>query len=381
MRCVIKKITICTIIFSFIFVLPAVSYASKIKCYDDGSIFVEGSTKKGKVSAKQKGSKDPYTPVPGKWQSYTEGVKKYYNFFSEEAQFIVGKPTKFYVKIGSKTRKRVVCPTFKFSCKALNSSVESCYKRNDTFFAKFLIYNIPLRDKKHNFRFGAPFSLEYTLHAPGGRKITHSPTGYSPEFKDMDMILKKLRGRNKYSLSTEGILEEVNRFSLSYKCKRSTFYEGGECTEMPSCRYDGDCMGDEFCKDDVCEKVDCDDCQYTENHECVSYGCCIDSDCSNDEFCEENVCKNLNCTENEAIVDHSCDSLSCNDDEHTVNHECVKLECEEYEYATDNKCELLRCEYDEYIENHECKKLECKFYQKAFDHDCLNLIEYIFAER
>jgi len=374
-----KKIIICLITFSLILIFLPISLALEIKCHDDGSISIYGSKYSKKVYARQKGIKEPYIGVPGKWQSYEVGEKMYHNFFSEEAQFIVAKPTKFYIKMG-KSRRSTVCPTFKFSCKALNSTIETCYKRNNTFFAKFLIYNIPLRDKKHAFRFGSPFSLEYALHA-GRRKITHSPTEYSPEFKDINMTLKKLRKGNKYTLSTEEIHQQIDRFSLSYECKMSTFYEGELCTEMPSCRYDGDCMQDEFCKDKICEKLDCDDCQYTGNHKCISYECCENSDCDSDKFCEEHTCKKLNCSKNEAIIDHSCNLLNCSFDEHTVNHECVKLECEEYEHAVDHKCELLRCEYDEYIEDHQCKKLECKFYQKAFDHDCLNFIEYIFAER
>lgn len=374
-----KKIMVCLIIFLLIFILSSISLAIELKCYDDGSIYISGLTKKGKISAKQKGTEDPYIPILGKWVSYTEGKKTHYDFYSEEAQFIVGEPTSFYVKIG-KSRKSVICPIFKFSCKALNSTVESCYKRNNTFFAKFMIYNIPLRDKKHTFRFGAPFSFEYALHAPGGRKITHSPTGYSPEFKDINMTLKKLSRGNKYTVSTDGIYQKIDRFSVSYECKRSIFYDSRECTDMPTCRYNRDCMEDEFCKNNTCEKLDCEDCEYTKNHECISYECCENSDCDSNKFCEEYVCKGLNCTESEAIIDHSCQLLNCGSDEHTLNHECVKLECEEYEYATNHTCELLRCNYDEFIKDHKCKKLNCRFYQKAFDHDCLNFIEWILTK-
>ncbi len=313
--------------------------------------------------------------------SYTEGKKTYHDFYSEEAQFIVAKPTKFYIKIGKKSRRSVTCPTFKFSYKALNSTIEACYKRNDTFYGKFLVYNIPLRDKKHAFRFGSPFSLKYSLHAPGGRKITHSSNAYSPEFEDINMTLKKLRRGNKYTVSTGGVYQKVDRFSVSYECKRSIFYASGECTEMPTCRYDGDCMQDEFCENRICQKLDCEDCQYAEKHQCFDYECCENPDCDYDKFCEEHICVDLNCTENEAIIDHSCDLLNCSFDEQTVNHKCVKLKCEEYERAVNHTCELLKCNYDERIEDHECKKLKCRFYQKAFDHDCLNPIEWVFAER
>ena len=135
----IKKSIIC--LFVSLLLFATVSLALKIECYDDGSVFIQDSIKKGKVYSKQKGTKDPYISLPGKWQSHEVGEKTYHNFFSEEAQFIVAKPTRFYIKIGSKSRRSVTCPTFKFSCKALNSTIDSCYKRDNTFFAKFLIYN------------------------------------------------------------------------------------------------------------------------------------------------------------------------------------------------------------------------------------------------
>ncbi len=377
----IKKITICLIIFSLIFILSAISFALELKCHDDGSISIHKSTIKKKVTAREKGTKDPYIDVPGKWQSYSVEDKTYYNFYSDEALFIVGKPTKFYIKNGKKLRRSVTCPTFKFSCKALNSTIESCYKRNDTFYAKFLIYNIPLRDKKHAFRFGNPFSLKYELHVPGGRKITHSPTEYSPEFKHIYMTLKKLKRGNKYTVVTDKIEQQIDKFTISSVCKKSIFYDNKECTKMPTCRYDGDCMEDEFCEGGICEKLDCEECQYTEKHKCASYDCCENSDCGNDEFCENNVCNKLSCKIEEEIIEHSCHLLNCASDEHTVNHECVRLECEEYEYALNRTCQLLRCDDDEHIVDHECEKLKCSFYQKAFDHDCVNYIQYIFAER
>ncbi|MEA2036399.1 MAG: hypothetical protein U9O94_02745 [Nanoarchaeota archaeon] len=369
------------IVLFWILILSFIALAVKFNCYDDGSISIEDSTKQGRVKAQQKGTDDPYIEVPGKWISYEGEKKTYYNFLSEEAQFIVAKPTRFYVKIGSKSRRSVVCPAFKFSCKALNSTIDTCYKRNNTFFAKFLIYNIPLRSKKQAFRFGSPFSLKYSLHLPGSRAITHSPEGYSPEFKYINMTLKKIRKGNKYTLRVNGITQDIKRFSLSRECKRSIFYEGYICTDMPLCKYDRDCRGEEFCKDEFCEKLDCNECEYAEKHECVKYQCCEDYDCDDDELCEEHTCNKLECEENEVVVDHSCNLLDCSSDEITLNHECVKLECEEYEHAVDHKCELLRCNYDEHIVDHKCEKLECKRYHRAFDHDCLNPIAYIFAER
>jgi hypothetical protein len=369
------------IVLLFIFLFSSISLAARMECNDDGSIRITKLTKRGKVTAKQKGTKDPYIEVPGRWQSFEEGEKKYYMFVSKEAQFIVPKPTRFYVKIGKKSRRSVKCPAFKFSCEALNSTIDACYKRNNTFVAKFLINNIPLRNKKQAFRFGSPFTLKYALHVPGGRQITHSPTEYSPEFQYMAMTFKKLRKGNKYTLMTDGISEKIEKFSISKECKRSFFFDSKECTEMPSCRYDGDCMSEEFCKDEICEKLSCGDCEYAEKHECVRYDCCENSDCNNDEFCDEHICEKLDCRENEVAVDHSCDLLSCGSDEHTVDHECVKLECEDYEYAVNHTCELLICDYNEHIVDHKCEKLKCKLYQKAFDHDCLNLIEWVFAER
>ena len=83
--------------------LPAITSAVELKCYNDGSIMIFENLKSGKVKAKQKGTDDPYIPVKGRWENYEVGQKTYY-FISDEAQFIVGKPTRFYLKIGKKFR-------------------------------------------------------------------------------------------------------------------------------------------------------------------------------------------------------------------------------------------------------------------------------------
>ncbi len=56
-----------------VLILLPLSNALEINCNDDGSIAVLGSTRSGEVSAKEKGTRDPYIDVPGRWQSYEEG--------------------------------------------------------------------------------------------------------------------------------------------------------------------------------------------------------------------------------------------------------------------------------------------------------------------
>ena len=92
------------------FLLVSVAMAAEFKCHDDGSVIIKGLSKKYKIGAKQKGTSDPYVPVPGKWKMQLVGdkkKKKVYRFYSEEAQFIVAKPTKFYLKL-NKRRKELL---------------------------------------------------------------------------------------------------------------------------------------------------------------------------------------------------------------------------------------------------------------------------------
>lgn len=373
------KFLICVLVFVLVILVSPVVNAVRTECYEDGSVLLEGVKEMGPARMKRAGSKSSYVEVRGGWKPSTkEGLIGKYDFLSDEAIFIQGKKTRYYVKVG-KRRYSVTCPPFKFSCKAMNVSVNSCYNRNETFVTKFMVYNIPL-SKKKVLRFGNPFSLTYTLAKKTGGNLVHAPDMYSNVFKDINMTVKKLSKGNKYTLRSD-VNFSIRRFAMRYECRRSTFYEGAECTEMPTCKSSWDCETDEYCNGGICDKLECEDCQYIKKHKCVDYECCDSDVCAEDESCVENECKEFACKKDEKVLNHSCALLSCADDEHTVNHECVKLDCAEDEFAQNHVCNPLNCKDNEKIEDHKCVKLWCiPIFQKKENHECVSVFSPLFAD-
>jgi len=244
--------------------------------------------------------------------------------------------------------------------------------RNNTFYSKFFIENIPLIGKKV-LRFGSPYAFEYKVWLEGGKMYSRSPEKYRDEFKDIIMTQKKLKKGNKYKFVWNAT-EPVERFSMFYKCEKANFFREEECRNMPVCRYSGDCMKKEYCEESICQELECDECEYISKHKCKKYECCDNSVCNDDKECLNHKCITLNCTEAEIVQDHECVSLKCADDETTVNHSCVKLECKEHEAAVNHECITLNCKEDEHIINHQCIPLDCSWYQKPLAHDCVNFI-------
>ena len=194
-------VLLCFLLFSIILLTQTVS-AIKIKCNTDGSINIRDSTKKSDLLAQVKESSDPYFPVDGKGIGYEKPIGpvmvKRYKFESKEGIFVQGTTTKYYLKLG-KRRYTITCPAFVFACNILNTTIESCYMRNNTFYAKFFIENIPLIDKKV-LRFGSPYGLEYRVDLENGTSYSKSPIKHRKEFKEIVMSQKKLKRGNKYSL-------------------------------------------------------------------------------------------------------------------------------------------------------------------------------------
>jgi len=365
-------------VISFI-LIPSVSAAMSITCNTDGSISIKGAKNKADLWAQKKGSDEPYFSVDGKWLRYEEMIGiikvKRYKFESNEGLFIQGESTKYNLKLKKKLYT-ITCPPFVFACNILNTTIESCYMRNNTFYAKFFAENIPLQGKKV-LRFGSPYSFEFKIFLDDGMSYSRTPKKYRDEFKDILITQKKLTKGNKYKFVWNATGSSgVNRFSMFYDCEKGNFYKEAECKDMPLCRYSGDCLENEYCEKETCQELDCEECEYVEEHKCKKYECCESSMCNKGEECSQNKCIKLECSETEVIKDHQCFSLECKDDEYTANHTCIKLECNEYEQAVNHQCEILNCADDEYIKGHKCEKLNCKWYEKPLAHDCVNFISY-----
>lgn len=373
-------IIVVLVIVLFTLIIPNI-LAIKIKCNNDGSVSIKDSSKKADVLAQVKASKDPFFLVSGKWKKYEKSVGlikvKRYKFESKEGVFVQGSPTKYYLKVGTR-RYTITCPAFVFACNILNTTIESCYMRNNTFYSKFFIENIPLIGDKV-LRFGSPYGLEYRVWLEDGSNYVRSPEKYRDEFKEIIMTQKKLKKGNKYKFIWNAT-KPVERFSMFYNCEKGNFFEEANCEEMPTCRYSGDCKKNEYCEEEICQELDCEECEYASNHICEKQECCESNTCGNEEECNNNKCVSLNCTEAEIVQDHQCTSLDCAEDEYTINHACIKLDCTEYEHAINHGCEILNCKDDEKIENHQCKKLDCGWTQKPIAHDCVNFLYYNYLK-
>ena len=127
------------------------------------------------------------------------------------------------------------------------------------------------------------------------------------------------------------------------------------------CKYDSECTFDEACINSECTKLNCEDCQYIEDHKCKSYGCCSDNDCKGNQRCEE----------------HNCIDMGCEYNQHAENHVCVwncvdNSNCKESEECKDHNCYELDCAYNEGFVNHECNLLNCGLFKKTTNHQCVN---------
>ena|SRR3989338_2809929 len=349
--------------------------ATKIECKDDGSLKIDDSLIRNDVTARLVKAEDNYFPVKGAWSSRekTEGKKKvtYYTYESQDGIFVAGEPTSYYIKIGKK-RYTAKCPIFSFSCRMLNQSfVESCYMRNDTFVGKFLINDLSI-SKNKEFRFANPYSLNYNAKLDTNRVIRHTPVVTSEGFENFTITMKRKNDGNRFTLKWDTD-KKIKEFMVYYQCEKSGFSIAKECSELPLCEKNNECMADEICENSICQKLDCNTCEYIdplESHQCKKYQCCGDDECGNDEICNNNSCQKFECLDNEIIKDHSCESLNCMDDEITINHSCQKLECEFDEIVKNHQCEKIICKEDEKLENHQCIALQCKWYEKMYDHDC-----------
>ncbi len=364
------------LLITLFFVLATLSYGATLECFDDGSIKIEGIRKRWPITAQEKGGKSGWFEVPGEYR-YNEKEEEY-TFFSDEALFVSQKGSKYSLKTG-KYKYTAKCPPFKFSCRIFNMSVDYCYTRKGIFISKFMVYNYHF-DKTNVLRFTHPFMLWYEVVTTDGKRYVHAADRFNPEIKEINITLRKLNAGSKFVLSwlTD---REVEEFYIKYNdCRqdRYNFYKRVKCTEAAACTISRDCFDDEYCQESLCEKLDCEECQYMANHTCFNYGCCLDEECGLKERCTEHACIELNCSREEGILNRSCAKLECAFDEKVEEHACVKLECAEGESAVDHACLKLECKEDEFISGHACVKLDCGWLKKAANHGCINYFNYFY---
>lgn len=353
--------------------------AAEARCEDTGSFSVSSLEDRGKsVSIKKSGGSA--SAVSGSWREMSNGL---YKFTSDDMAVVDVRGGPYTITVDKKSYS-VKCPAFKFSCKLINITINSCYRRNDTFTAKYTAYSYRY-DKKNEFRFEKPFMLRYDAVAGvGGRKkeLTHAPDAVSPDFEAINITRIKRVGSNTYTLKWQTLLD-ISRFKIRYDdcdTAKYKFYDSFECTDRPSCGSDSQCLKSERCDGGFCIPVSCGSCQYQANHTCVDYGCCTDLDCDSGFVCgDSRNCQPLSCEYNEYASEHSCAPLECAEDEYFFNHTCSRLNCAEDESAVNHACKKLECAGSEIAREGSCQKLKCGFLRKASSHKCVSVFSLWFG--
>ncbi|MDP2907791.1 MAG: hypothetical protein Q8O03_07660 [Nanoarchaeota archaeon] len=146
---------------------------------------------------------------------------------------------------------------------------------------------------------------------------------------------------------------EVSNDCTSSVCKVIPISE--ECGRIVSgdwrpyeCCEDKECKEGQYCLDNNCELLDCEDCEYVYEHKCVKFECCDNIDCEKNEVCEDNKCSELECGYCEYADKHNCNRYTC----------CKDAECAGDETCKDNQCQNVVCEKG-YVENHKCVLYQC----------------------
>ncbi len=123
-------------------------------------------------------------------------------------------------------------------------------------------------------------------------------------------------------------------------CPDGQICQGEDC--VAGCRQDGDCGGDQICRDDLCVPDmtgcqgdgDCDPGQICQAQACVP-GCRGDADCPQDQVCEQSACvldgecdEDLECglgqiCEAEVCLEGCRDDAGCASSQRCLNQSCV----------------------------------------------------------
>ncbi len=269
MKKLVLILMMCLVLASFVnAITPFVA-----KCDDAGSVTIRSNQN---IDGKVYGTKDRKTwfEVPGEWNNDLTIFK------SED--MLLNSNFNYRLKIDSPGvyTVDVYCPGYKFSCKELNISINSCYKRSSVFSADFNSVN-------HN----GIYDLKYMFETDEGLLVIHGPSIHSKETENM--TIGNL-GDNHYLLNLKTKLN-ITKFSITHdKCSRKNdnYYNYAEmhCNKT-SCIADTGCKAGEYCdnRDFLCKPVECNICEKISEHKCVPK-CNDNKPCTEDE-CSEGECK------------------------------------------------------------------------------------------
>jgi len=243
------------------------------KCDDSGAVTIRSNQN---INCQIYASKDrkEWFHVPGEWN-------KDLTIFSSE-DMVLNDKFSYGLKIvypGFNYMFDTYCPGYKFSCKELNISINSCYKRAGVFSADFNSVN-------HN----GIYDLKYIFETGKGNLIVHESLMHSKETENMTI---GYLGDNHYFLNLKTKFN-ITKFSITHdKCsnKDNKYYKYVEmqCNKS-SCIANRECNANEYCDNDfLCKFVECNICEKISEHKCVPK-CNDNKPCTKDE-CSEGKCR------------------------------------------------------------------------------------------
>ncbi len=270
-----KKTAIILAIISIFFILApaAFSYVTFVaNCDTTGAVTIYSTQNiRGRVFATK--DRSTWFEVPGQW---TDDLKF---FHSEEMVLKDNFNYRLRVEAPGTFITDVYCPGYKFSCKALEVSIDRCYQRDNLFYAEFTAENhIGIHDLKYIFE---------------TEKRTFSR---SPIIKDRaaENITIGLLEENSYQLVLDTSLEITNFAVTHEQCSKPQdryFTYAESICNLTTCLQNSHCTQEEYCDTSkfLCLPLNCDVCEKIHNHSCIPK-------CDDSNPCTENICREGECT-------------------------------------------------------------------------------------
>jgi len=311
-------------------VIPSISSTMPLiaKCDDSGAVTIYSDQN---IDCKIYASKDrkEWFDVPGEWNSDLTRFK------SED--MVLNDNFNYGLKVVYPNFNYIMdtyCPGYKFSCKKLNISINTCYKRAGVFSAEFNSINQ-----------NGIYDLKYIFETDKGRFVIHGPSMYS---KETENITISSLGDNNYLLNLKTKLN-ITKFSITHdKCnnKNDKYYRYAEeyCNKS-FCIENKNCKANEYCdKNFLCTPLQCNTCEKILNHSCIPK--CNDNNPCSEDKCFEGKCKftitngcklNDTCIPQEHIRTINNISYFCNSSNEFVPQKKANESCS-YDYECLNGC-------------------------------------------
>jgi len=241
-------------------------------CDSAGRLTIEKPTAKDS-SVYAKGNQSEWFHVDGTWN---QGV-----FTSDDMIFLENRDYDVRIELpddGGHFLTSARCPGLTFSCKPLEIDIERCVTDGYRYYVYFYMNNSEYSD------------LNYVVKTGDGKEFVKGPARTDPTMENF--ILSPL-GYNHYlaGYRADTIIQTISITHELCDQKVEPYYTYVTMACMnKSCNRDDDCNSNEYCAENLCEMLNCRQCENITNHKC-KYMCDDDNPCTNDR-CSFDTCTN-----------------------------------------------------------------------------------------